>query len=59
MLPYRLLRELSGYNPIYEIEIATFSVISENSSKFATLFWMFNAARKTCNGITTFCLVLI
>ena len=35
MVPYRLLRELSGYNQIYEIEIATFSVISENIRVFA------------------------
>lgn len=36
MVPYRLLRELSGYNQIYEIEIAIFSVISENNRIFAS-----------------------
>lgn len=36
MVPYRLLRELSGYNLIYEIEIATISVISEKVCIFAS-----------------------
>ena len=36
MVPYRLLRELLGYNPIYKIEIAIFSVISEKVCIFAS-----------------------
>ena len=35
MVPYRPLYGLSGYNQIYEIEIATFSVISEKIRVFA------------------------
>lgn len=35
MVPYRPLYGLSGYNQINEIEMAAFSVISENIRVFA------------------------
>ena len=36
MVPYRPLCGLSGYNPIYESKNATFPVISEKNSIFAS-----------------------
>ena len=35
MVPYRPLYGLSGYNPLNEIEMAAFSVLSENIRVFA------------------------